>query len=54
MKHFIGMLAVALIVLKLCGMISWSWWLVTLPITLSIGLAVLAIAFVLVLAYVSK
>lgn len=27
----IGLLGVAFIVLKLCGVINWSWWLVTLP-----------------------
>lgn len=27
----LGLLGVALVVLKLCNVISWSWWLVTLP-----------------------
>lgn len=26
-----AMLGVAFVVLKLCGVIDWSWWLVTLP-----------------------
>ena len=29
---FCGLLAVAFIVLKLCGVIGWSWWWVTSPI----------------------
>lgn len=29
---FFGLLGVAFIVLKLCNVIAWSWWLVLLPI----------------------
>lgn len=33
--HFIALssvlLGVAFVVMKLCGVIGWSWWLVTLP-----------------------
>lgn len=29
---FLGLLAIAFIVLKLCGVISWSWWVVLAPI----------------------
>ncbi len=35
-----GLLGVAFVVLKLCKVIDWSWWLVTLPFWA--GLAVLA------------
>lgn len=27
----LGLLTVAFVVLKLCGVIDWSWWLVLLP-----------------------
>ena len=27
-----GLLGVAFIILKLCGVINWSWWLVLLPL----------------------
>lgn len=33
MKHFFEVLFLIFLVLKLVGVISWSWWLVTLPIT---------------------
>lgn len=40
------LLGVAFIVLKLCHVIAWSWWLVTLPfwggLVLVIGLLILA------------
>lgn len=29
---FLGLLAIAFIVLKLTGFINWSWWWVTLPL----------------------
>ena len=39
---FCGLLGIAFIVLKLCGVIDWSWWLVLLPIY---GPATLLVAF---------
>lgn len=36
-----GLLGVAFVVLKLCGVISWSWWLVTLPFWWFFGLLLL-------------
>ena len=36
-------LQVAFIVMKLCGAISWSWWLVMLPILLAVVFNVLAL-----------
>ena len=42
MKYFLCALALVFIVLKLCGVIAWSWWLVLLP--LWFGFAILAVA----------
>lgn len=41
-----GLLGVAFVVLKLCGVIHWSWWWVTAPFwgPVAIGLALLAMA----------
>lgn len=36
-------LQVALIVMKLCGAISWSWWLVLLPMLLFVVFIILAL-----------
>ena len=42
---FVGLLTIALIVLKLCGVIEWSWWVVILgPFLCSLGLAVVIIS----------
>jgi hypothetical protein len=35
---FLEVLTVVFVVLKLIGVISWSWWLVFLPIFISIGI----------------
>lgn len=50
---FLGVLTIAFIVLKLCGVISWSWWWVLspiwIPLAFSVGiwiiLAILGIIF---------
>lgn len=41
---FFGLLGIAFIVLKLCGVIDWAWWIVLSPIWAPI--AAVAIAFV--------
>ena len=46
---FTGALQIAFIVLKLCKVIDWSWWLVLLPALISTGIALLMIIPVLVL-----
>lgn len=46
---FAGALTIAFVVLKLCGVIAWSWWWVTSPVWISIGL-VLALLVLLALA----
>ena len=55
---FFGLLGIVFIVLKLCGVINWSWWLVTLPLWGGLALAVviflLALLFTIVVAVVSK
>ena len=42
---FTGLLAVAFIVLKLTGAISWSWWWVLAPLWLPVVLLLLFAAF---------
>ena len=44
---FVGVLQVAFIVLKLCKVITWSWWAVFLPAIISTGILVVAIVFLL-------
>lgn len=40
---FIGLLQIAFIVLKLCGIINWSWWIVFLPIIGSVALFIVLV-----------
>ena len=50
---FTGLLTVAFIVLKLCGVIDWSWWWVLSPIWISISL-VLIIILLAIVYYIYK
>lgn len=49
---FVGLLQVAFIVLKLCNVINWSWWLVLLPTIISGGLVVLLFILSVVLTFI--
>jgi len=40
---FPGLLTVAFIVMKLTGYIAWSWWWVTAPLWISIGLGIVIV-----------
>jgi len=41
-----GLLQVALIVLKLCKVIDWSWWIVLIPTWVSIVCAIVVILII--------
>ena len=43
---FAGLLTVAFVVLKLTGVIAWSWWWVLSPLWISAALALLILAVV--------
>ena len=43
---FVGLLQLAFIILKLCKVINWSWWLVLIPLWIEIILVVGVIAFI--------
>ncbi len=45
----IDVLQIVFIVLKLCGVIKWSWWLVLMPIWISLGIGV--ILFIILVIY---
>ena len=38
---FSGLLTVAFVVLKLCGIINWSWWWVLSPAWISVGITII-------------
>lgn len=49
---FVGLLQLVFIVLKLCNVITWSWWAVLLPTIISVGIVLavfLAIAIIVLL-----
>jgi len=42
-----GLLGVVFVTLKLCGVITWSWWFVTMPFWFGIGLFIALVLAVL-------
>lgn len=48
------LLGVAFIILKLCKVINWSWWLVTLPLWGGLTLVLLVIAIIAIMALIYK
>ena len=47
---FAGLLTLVFIVLKLCGVIAWSWWWVLAPLWIPVGLIILAVVVLTLLA----
>ena len=48
---FCDLLAVAFIVLKLTGVIKWSWWWVLSPIWIPLAIALVVIIIMLIIAW---
>lgn len=46
---FFGMLFVVLLVLKLVGIIAWSWWIITMPLWLGIVVLIICVLVLTVL-----
>lgn len=46
---FVSLLAIVFIVLKLCNVITWSWWWVLAPIWIPFGVVMVLIVFGLLL-----
>lgn len=51
---FIDVLQIVFIVLKLCGVIKWSWWLVLMPLWISSGIAIILIIILVICVYLDK
>ena len=49
---FSGLLTIAFVILKLCGVINWSWWLVLLPLIISISLPIVIIILVILVFFI--
>lgn len=49
---FTGLLTVAFIVLKLCNVITWSWFWVLSPLIFSVGLVLLILLVIALLAII--
>lgn len=43
---FLGLLAIVFIVLKLCKVIDWSWWYVTMPLWGELAIVIIVFIFI--------
>ena len=50
---FLGILQIVFVVAKLWGMIEWSWWLVLIPLWVSLGLWVLIMGTAILIALIA-
>ena len=48
----VGLAGIVLVVLKLCGVIEWAWWIVLLPAFVLAALLVLSALVVIASAYI--
>lgn len=48
----VALLTIVFVVLKLCGVISWSWWWVLSPLWISAIMTIVIVAIVLIVAKV--
>ena len=51
---FSTLLQIAFIVLKLCGVINWSWGLVLLPLWIGLGITVISLIILLIIVLVRR
>ena len=51
---FCGLLTIAFIILKLCGIISWSWLWVLAPLWISIALGLIVLLVIVVIAIIAN
>jgi hypothetical protein len=50
---FVTLIQVAFIILKLCNVINWSWWLVFLPTLIELGIVILILVIILIAAAIA-
>lgn len=48
-----GVLFVVFLVLKLCGVITWSWWWVTAPLWIPIALFLIVLTIIGLIAFIA-
>jgi len=48
---FAGLLTIVFVVLKLCGVIAWSWWWVLAPVWITVAIYIITLVVVMVVAW---
>jgi hypothetical protein len=50
----LGVLQIVFIVLKLTGVITWSWWMVLMPLWINIGIIILFLVIVFLVVFIKE
>ena len=48
----LGVVEIVFIILKLLGVINWSWWIVLIPLWIDLGVTLLAIFIIIIVAII--
>lgn len=48
------LLNIVFIVLKLCGVIDWSWWLVFLPVLIEAGIGLITTIIIIIITFINS
>ena len=48
----LGVVEIVFIILKLLGIINWSWWIVLIPLWIDLGVTLLAILIIIIVAII--
>ena len=48
----LGVVEIVFIILKLLGVINWSWWIVLIPLWIDLGITLLAILIIIIVAII--
>jgi len=51
---FFGLLLIVFITLKLCGVITWSWAMVLMPLWIEIGIALIVLFYIIAKIFLDK
>jgi len=51
---FFGLLLIVFITLKLCGVITWSWVMVLMPLWIEIGIALIVLFYIIAIIFINK
>lgn len=49
----LNILTIIFVIAKICGAITWSWWLVLLPTIINVGLSIFVLLFIFIILLIA-